>query len=78
MSIGETGETIRARQADRQAEIARFNGLQPRRQAEIRDLLRDSGKIAAIKKYRELTNCGQKNSKELIDSLADGRQGADS
>jgi ribosomal protein L7/L12 len=73
ISVGETAQIIRSRQADRQAEIARFNGLEPRRQAEIRELLRHSGKIAAIRKYRELTNSGLKNSKKLIDSLVDDR-----
>lgn len=36
---------------------------------EVRRLVREGNKIAAIKRYRELTGCGLKEAKDVVDTL---------
>lgn len=38
---------------------------------ELKDIISESGKIKAIKRYREVTGKGLKESKEYIDNLAE-------
>ena len=44
--------------------------LSNEQKAEIIDLLKSGGKIAAIKRHRELTGSGLKNAKEAVEALA--------
>lgn len=38
---------------------------------ELKDIISESGKIKAIKRYREVTGLGLKESKEYVDSLVE-------
>jgi len=60
---------LRAREAERQVQQARFNSLEQPVRNEISNLVSSGRKIEAIKRYRELTNSGLKESKILVDSL---------
>ena len=64
------GEALRVRDAERQVERAHFNSLEQPVRDEISSLVASGQKIEAIKRYRELTDSGLRESKELIDSLA--------
>jgi ribosomal protein L7/L12 len=69
MSVPESAQSLRYREAARQAELARFADLEPDLQNQIRTLMGRGRKIEAIKLYREATNSGLKDSKELVESL---------
>jgi ribosomal protein L7/L12 len=71
-SVQNSGEWLRFRETERQAELTRFAALDPGEQAEIRNLMAAGRKIDAIKHYRELTGSGLKASKELVEALVAG------
>ena len=62
---------VRVRDAERQVERARFNSLEQPVRDEISNLVAHGRKIEAIKRYRELTNSGLRESKNLVDALSE-------